>query len=142
MKKIVSAALMLFCTGSFAGISGLTAVYRNQQVFLQWQEQKLPADTRLAVWSSSVPITPENYQKAVCIAGLLNRNSAEDWWLDGANFLVKRTKKIAADEPFANTGADLKSKAKQRLMFTWEARNILNPAAFIRSMGIKPMMAI
>ena len=117
MKKIITTALMLSCAGTFAGISGLTAVYRNQQVFLQWQEQKLPADARLAVWSSSSPITSENYKKAVCIADLLNRNSAEDWWLDGANFLVKRTKKIAADEPFANTGADLKSKTKQRLGF-------------------------
>ena len=34
MKKILTAALMLSCAGSFAGISGLTAVYRNQQVFL------------------------------------------------------------------------------------------------------------
>ena len=117
MKKLVTAALMLSCAGSFAGISGLTAVYRNQQVFLQWQEQKLPADTRLAVWSSSSPITFENYQKAVCIADLLNKSSAEDWWLDAGNFLVPRTKKIIADEPFANTNADMKSKAKERQGF-------------------------
>jgi pimeloyl-ACP methyl ester carboxylesterase len=105
----------IHCRGS--ELADLKAVFRNGQVFLQWQEKDLPKDCRLAVWSSSAPITKDNVKQALCVADLLNTQSAADWWLDASNFLVKRSKKIKADEPFANTSADLQSKAKKRLGF-------------------------
>ena len=102
----------IHCRGS--ELANLKAVFRNGQLFLQWKEKNLPKDCRLAVWSSPAPITKDNVQKALCVADLLNPKSAEDWWLDGANFLIPKTKKIKADEPFANSNANLKSKGNKR----------------------------
>ena len=106
--------------GVFAGLSDLTAVYRNGQVFLTWQEKDLPADTRLEVRGSDRPVTRENFEKAPLLADLLNTGSAEDWWLDASNFLVKRTAAMRADEPFAGDTAKAGAGKKSRKGFVIE----------------------
>ena len=118
MKKLLHTSFLLLaaliCRGE---ISGLTAVYRRGQVFLQWQEKNLPASARLTVWGSDRPITENNVRQAVLLADMLNTGSAEDWWLDASNFLVKKNKKMRADEPFANNAAEKENKTRQKQGF-------------------------
>ena len=81
MKKtltlLVSASL---CSSVHAGLSDLTAQYRNGQVFLQWKESGLSPEARLTIWGSSKPITEKNFSQAEKLADRLNSNSARDWW--------------------------------------------------------------
>jgi len=104
----------------FAGLSDLSAVYRNGQVFLTWREKDLPADARLEVRGSGKPITREDFEKASLLADMLNTGSAEDWWLDVSNFLVKRTAAMRADEPFAGNAAEAGKKKTSRKGFVIE----------------------
>ena len=79
-KTLLLLASALICSTLHAGISGLTAQYRNGQVFLQWQESDLSPEARLTVWGSSKPITEQNFKQAEKLADQLNANSANDWW--------------------------------------------------------------
>ena len=98
-----------------AGISDMTAEFRNGQVFIQWKENKLPAGARLAVYSSTSPITAENFKKCTLLADMINPASSTDWWLDINNFVIKRTKAMIADEPFAgNVGSAGKKGVSER----------------------------
>lgn len=104
----------------FAGLSDLNAVYRNGQVFLTWREQDLPADARLEVRGGAKPVTQENFEAAPLLAGMLNTGSAEDWWLDVSNFLIRRTAAMRADEPFAGNTAEAGKKKTSRKGFVIE----------------------
>ena len=110
MKKLFLGMLSGVALSCFAGISGLQAEFRNGQVFMQWQEQDLPANARLSVWSSAEPITEKNLDKAVRVAALLNPRSACDWWLNPDMFIIKRSKAARDEEIFAGKVADLGAK--------------------------------
>ena len=97
-----------------AGLSDLKGTFRNGQLFLQWNEEGLAPDTRLSVWSSDKPITKENISGAVKVAGMLNLNSARDWWLDPDSFVIKRSKKAKGEEIFAGNVADVGDDGKNR----------------------------
>ena len=91
-KLLLSAGGAIDMATAHAGVENLTGEFRNGQLFLQWKESNLAADTRLSVWSSDAPITRENVTKAVKIGSMLNLHSARDWWLDIDSFIVKRSK--------------------------------------------------
>ena len=91
-KLLLSAGGAFVMATAHAGVENLTGEFRNGQLFLQWKESNLAADTRLSVWSSDAPITRENVTKAVKIGSMLNLHSARDWWLDIDSFIVKRSK--------------------------------------------------
>ena len=120
MKKFSCLLAAAAAGGVFAGVSDLSAVYRNGQVFLRWDERDLPADVRLEVRGSGSLITRENFEKASLLADMLNPGSAEDWWLDASNFLVKRTAAMRADEPFAGNTAEAGIGKKSRKGFVIE----------------------
>ena len=103
-------ASALICSTLHAGISDLTARYRNGQVFLQWQESGLSPEARLTVWGSSEPITKQNFHQAEKLADLLNVNSAKDWWRDVSSFLGQRSKAQKSEEIFAGKTAQNKEK--------------------------------
>lgn len=110
-KTLLLLASALICSTLHAGISGLTAQYRNGQVFLQWQESDLSPEARLTVWGSSKPITEQNFKQAEKLADQLNANSANDWWRDVSSFLVKRSKSQKSEEIFAGKTAQSKKKS-------------------------------
>ena len=120
MKLLCSLLTGLTAGSVLAGVSDLSAVCRNGQVFLRWSEKDLPADTRLEVRGSDRPVTRENFEKASLLADLLNTGSAGDWWLDASNFLVKRTAAMRADEPFAGNTAQAGKKKTSRKGFVIE----------------------
>ena len=120
MKKTLFLLSLVSASCAFGDISGLTAVFRNGQVFLQWQEKSLSPETRLSVYSSDRPITADNVKKAALLADMLNTNSAADWWLDVSNFIVRRTKAMRADEPFAGNAAEKGDKALRKQGFVIE----------------------
>ena len=112
LTLLVSASL---CSSVHAGLSDLTAEYRNGQVFLQWKETGLSQEARLTVWGSSKPITEKNYQSAQKLAGLLNSGSARDWWREVTSFLVQKNKTIKHEEIFAGNRAGTKTtKGKEQ----------------------------
>ena len=100
-KTLTILASALLGSTVHAGISGLTAQYRNGQVFLQWQESGLSPKARLTVWGSAEPITEQNFSRAEKLADLLNANSARDWWRDVSSFLVQRSQEQKSEEIFA-----------------------------------------
>lgn len=110
-KTLLLLASALICSTLHAGISGLTAQYRNGQVFLQWQESDLSPEARLTVWGSSEPITEQNFQQAEKLAENLNANSARDWWRDVSSFLVKRSKAQKSEEIFAGKTAQSQKRS-------------------------------
>ena len=118
MKKILIGMAVATALGASAGLTNLRGEYRNGQVFLRWNESDLPADARLSVWSSAVPITAATLKQATEVASLLNVGSARDWWLEKSNFVIERSKKAKSEEIFAGNVADVgaakggKSKAK------------------------------
>ena len=116
MKKLILSGILAGAAATAAaGLSDLRGEYRNGQVFLQWRETGLPADARLSVWSSAAPITAATLDRATEVASLLNVNSARDWWLDRANFVIDRSKKAKSEEIFAGNVADV-DKSKQGLI--------------------------
>ena len=125
-KTLLLLASALICSTLHAGISGLTAQYRNGQVFLQWQESDLSPEARLTVWGSSEPITEQNFQQAEKLAENLNANSARDWWWDVSSFLVKRSKAQKSEEIFAGKTAQSQKRS-------------LPPQGFIIEDGGKPI---
>lgn len=106
LTLLVSASL---CSSVHAGLSDLTAQYRNGQVFLQWQESGLSPEARLTVWGSSKPITEKNFRQAEKLADRLNSNSALDWWRDVTSFVVPRSNEQKSEEIFAGQTAERKS---------------------------------
>ncbi len=100
-----------------AELSDLTAECRNGQVFLRWKEAGLPADARLAVWSSDRPISSERLEDSECVAKLLNTGSARDWWLDQASFLVPRGNTRKSEEIFAGGDSSAASATAQTAGF-------------------------
>ena len=120
MKLLCCLLTGLAAGGVLAGVSDLSAVYRNGQVFLRWSEKDLPADARLEVRGSARPVSRENFEEAPLLADMLNTGSAGDWWLDASNFLVKRTAAIRADEPFAGDTAENEAAKKKRRGFVIE----------------------
>ena len=108
-SKLILLASAMLCSSVQAGISGLTAQYRNGQVFLQWKESDLSPKARLTVWGSSEPITEQNFSRAEKLADQLNVNSARDWWLDVSSFLTQRSKEQKSEEIFAGKTAQPKT---------------------------------
>ena len=92
-----------------AGLSDLTAQYRNGQVFLQWKESGLDPEVRLTVWGSSEPITEENFSSAEKLAEHLNTGSAVDWWRDVSSFLVPQVPEQRSEEIYAGKNAERES---------------------------------
>ena len=129
MKLLCTLLTGLAAGGALAGVSDLSAVYRNGQVFLRWSENNLPADARLEIRGCDRPVTRENFEKAALLADMLNTGSAEDWWLDVSNFLVKRTAALRADEPFAGDIAESGAGKKDRKGFVIEDGGSPIPAA-------------
>ena len=89
-----------------AGLSGLTAQYRDGQVFLQWKESGLDPESRLTVWGSSEPITERNFSRAEKLADHLNVGSAGDWWRDVSSFLVPKPLTQKSEEIYAGKTAE------------------------------------
>ena len=110
LKKMLLSAGAVAMLSAQAGLSDLTGEFRNGQLFLQWKESNLAADTRLSVWSSDKPITKDNITKAVKVASYLNLNSARDWWLDPDSFVITRSKQAKGEEIFAGNVADVGAK--------------------------------
>lgn len=108
-KTLFLSGAALLCASAHAGVSGLTAEYRDGQVFLQWQESGLSPEARLTVWGSSEPITEANLARAEKLADKLNVNSARDWWRDVSAFLVRRTNAQKSEEIFAGNVAEKKA---------------------------------
>ena len=102
---------------SRAGLSGLTAQYRNGQVFLQWRESGLSPEARLTVWGSSRPITEKNCRSAEKLADRLNSNSAEDWWRDVSSFVVTRSEEQKSEEIFAGQTAEQETGSPEKQGF-------------------------
>ena len=119
-KKLTILVPALVCSALHAGVSGLTANYRNGQVFLQWQESGLSPEARLTVWGSSEPITEQNFTQAEKLADRLNSNSAADWWRDVSSFVVQRSQKQKSEEIFAGQTAEQKTRAPRRQGFVIE----------------------
>ena len=109
--KIISTLLVsaLLCSSVHAGLSNLTAQYRNGQVFLQWKESGLSQEARLTVWGSSKPITEKNLSQAEKLADRLNANSARDWWRDVSSFVIPRSREQKSEEIFAGETAERKN---------------------------------
>ena len=121
MKKtltmLVSASL---CSCVHAGISDLSAEYRNGQVFLQWKESGLSPEARLTVWGSSKPITEKNFRNAEKLADRLNSGSARDWWRDVSSFVIPRSQEQKSEEIFAGQTAEKKSLSPKSQGFVIE----------------------
>lgn len=105
---------------SSSRLSGLSAQYRNGQVFLRWNESGLSPEARLTVWGSARPITEKNLASAEKLADLLNSNSAEDWWRDVSAFVVPRSDEIKSEEIFAGKTAERKTQSPGALGFVIE----------------------
>ena len=102
MKAYLFTLLAAGATCSSAGeLSGLRAEFRDNQVFLQWEENNLPANARLTVWRAQNPITADNRHSAECIADGLNPGSARDWWRDVDSFYVRKGNNKKSEEIFA-----------------------------------------
>lgn len=91
LLSLIGIATMTTLTA--APLANLRGTYRHGQVFLQWEENGLAPDTRLAVYSAPAPITDP--AKATCLAQHILAGSARDWWLDPASF----AKDAPAGEP-------------------------------------------
>ena len=100
-----------------AGLSGLSAQYRNGQVFLQWRETGLSPEARLTVWGSSKPITEKNCRFAEKLADRLNSNSSEDWWRDVSSFVVTRPDELKSEEIFAGRTAERETGSPEKQGF-------------------------
>ena len=72
MKRFAFLLTVFAAFQLFAGLSNLTGTYRNGQVFLLWDESKIPANSKFSVWSSSKPITKENIRQADRVAHLIH----------------------------------------------------------------------
>ena len=105
-RVLNSLGLLISCT-VMGGLSDLTGECRNGQVFLQWQEQELPATARITVYGSNERISLANLDQAEELASLLNVGSARDWWQDVNMFLVNRSQEARKEENFAGNVADL-----------------------------------
>ena len=117
LTLLVSASL---CSSVHAGLSDLTAQYRNGQVFLQWKESGLSPEARLTVWGSSKPITEKNFRNAEKLADRLNSNSARDWWRDVSSFVIPRSQEQKSEEIFAGQTAERKSLSPKSQGFVIE----------------------
>ena len=96
----------LSTTLSAGELTDLRAEYRDNQLFLQWQENNLPKEARLTVWRSKTPITRENLKSAEPVADQLNPGSARDWWQDIDSFYVRKGNDKKSEEIFAGDVAD------------------------------------
>ncbi|MSU72265.1 MAG: hypothetical protein EXS43_07970 [Opitutus sp.] len=67
-------------------VSGLSATFRDGQVFLVWKESPLPAGTVLNVYRHFRPITTGTLADAVLIGHHVQPGSARDWWKDPSAF--------------------------------------------------------
>lgn len=117
LKQILPLLMLGAAMPLMADLSGLRGEFRDGQLFLQWEEKNLAPDTRLSVWSSAEPITEKTLDKAEKIAGMLNINSAWDWWRHSESFVIKRSKKAKSEEIFAGAVADTDSKKSARKGF-------------------------
>ena len=97
LKQILPLLMLGAAMPLMADLSGLRGEFRDGQLFLQWEEKNLAPDTRLSVWSSAEPITEKTLDKAEKIAGMLNINSAWDWWRHSESFVIKRSKKAKSE---------------------------------------------
>ena len=108
------------CSSVHAGLSDLTAEYRNGQVFLKWKETGLSPEARLTVWGSSKPITEQNCSRAEKLADRLNPSSAADWWRDVSSFVVQRSREQKSEEIFAGQTAEHKKLSPRQQGFVIE----------------------
>lgn len=67
-------------------VTGLSATFRDGQVFLVWKESPLPAGTVLNVYRHFQPITTGTLADAVLIGHHIQPGSARDWWKDPSAF--------------------------------------------------------
>lgn len=113
---VIVLLLALVCTVAPAApaVTGLTAQYRDGQVFLTWEE---PAglEGTLTVWIADRPITAETLAGARIVADRLNPGSAADWWLNPETYgnPVKPDPQTGQKPPYPHEGFLLRAGGQE-----------------------------